>query len=440
MPSPGSGSHAGPNQQGVTHERAVAPDIARGYMLLLIAVANVSAYLWGHAGDGVSTYPNDGTHVDRALAGASTLFIDGRVYPMFALLFGYGISQFALSRWSRGVPIQSVSRMLVRRHLWLIAFGFLHALLLFAGDILGAYGLSGLIVASLLLKSSDKALKITAWALAGACAVWAVFTIAGSLLAALLVGDSAALFGLGEPGGGSAPTSDPIGALLAGSASTADLMSGIDSFWVAALVRVFIWLLATPATVLALTVPLCMVLGMLAARRRWLEGAVARLSLRTAVTWGLSLSVLAAIPAALHVTGIHTFSYFGASTALAISGGFGVFGGIGYAALFALLARRVRTPLAGVSLAVAAVGRRSLTFYLLQSLVFALLLSAWGLGLGVRLNVAGAYGVAVGVWILSLGLAYLLERNSRRGPAEFVLRRLTYGKHDTARVIPQPFV
>ncbi|MCQ6405544.1 hypothetical protein NPM08_33530, partial [Bacillus cereus] len=78
----------------------------------------------------------------------------GRIYPMFAFLFGYGMVQFSRSRIARGIPEQVVDRMLRRRHAWLIVFGGIHAALLFAGDILGAYGLAGLILAAIFFRRS----------------------------------------------------------------------------------------------------------------------------------------------------------------------------------------------------------------------------------------------------------------------------------------------
>ncbi|MGO2360963.1 MAG: DUF418 domain-containing protein, partial [Brachybacterium tyrofermentans] len=84
----------------------------------------------------------------------------------------------------------------------------------------------------------------------------------------------------------------------------------------------------------------------------------------------------------------------------------------------------------GLVRALSAVGQRSLTFYLLQSLLLAPLMADWGLGLGVHLSTAGAVGIALLVWLLSLPLAAWMDSRSVRGPAEMLLRRLTYGRLD----------
>jgi uncharacterized protein len=101
---------------------------------------------------------------------------------------------------------------------------------------------------------------------------------------------------------------------------------------------------------------------------------------------------------------------------------------LGYAAVFALVAARVaRAATPGrIGSALVAVGQRSLSCYLFQSVVFAPLLSAWGLGLGATLTPWQAALLALIVWALSLVLASALARAGIRGPAEWALRRLAY--------------
>lgn len=431
-PTAVSGQAPAPASAGV---RALAPDVARGFMLLFIAIANVSAYLWGHSSDGVTGHPTDGSTLDRVLAALAMVFIDARIYPMFALLFGYGISQFTMSRWNRGVPIESIRRMLKRRHLWLIAFGFVHALLLFSGDILGAYGLSGLVLAALFLTSSDRVLKITAWVLAGLLAVGAFGTIAIGTMPGGLVGEASMGALATSP---ASPEGASIGEMFT-TGSGADMMAGIANPWIAMLVRVGIWILSVPGVLLTLTVPLCMLLGMLAGRHRWLEGATTRMPLGKTAFWGIAIAVVFGLPATLNFLGVLHIGGVLAMGLLSLSQYAGIFGGVGFAALFAWLALRITVPLNTAWAAVAAVGKRSLTFYLLQSVFFAPVLSAWGLGLGAKINTAGAFGFALCVWVLSLALALVLEQQNVRGPAEVLLRRLTYGKLDVPMPVPSPW-
>ena len=68
--------------------------------------------------------------------------VDGRAYPLFGLLFGYGMGQLAARRAAVGCEPQAVIRLVRRRGLWLVVIGVAHVVLLWAGDIVAAYGCS----------------------------------------------------------------------------------------------------------------------------------------------------------------------------------------------------------------------------------------------------------------------------------------------------------
>ena len=108
----------------------------------------------------------------------------------------------------------------------------------------------------------------------------------------------------------------------------------------------------------------------------------------------------------------------------------GFAGAVGVLALIGLVLARGgadavrRGPVAN---ALAALGRRSLSGYIAQSLLFVLVFAPYAGGLGATAGTAVADLVAVGVWALTLLGAVMLERAGRAGPAETLLRRLTYG-------------
>jgi uncharacterized membrane protein YeiB len=101
--------------------------------------------------------------------------------------------------------------------------------------------------------------------------------------------------------------------------------------------------------------------------------------------------------------------------------------GVGYVCGFTLLAARWahqgRTGLPGV---LAAVGERSMTAYLSQSVLFFTVVTGFGLGLGKHLGTAGDAVTAMGIWsVIAVGMV-TLSRLGLRGPFEVLTRRLTY--------------
>ena len=388
--------------------RAFAPDLARGFMLLLIATANVSWFLYGREFSMVGAHPLDGTALDRVLQGVMMVAVDGRAYPLFAFLFGYGMVQFTRSRIARGIPYGEVRRMLRRRH-WamLLAFGLPHAALLFMGDIVGAYGIVGLVLVGIFFDRTDRTLWIAVWVIAGLMALFALFSLVGGLAASAFM---------------------PADALASveGADAARDLTVATDSYLASIGGRLVMWMSIGIVQGFFSAVPLCILLGWLAARRGVLDDPAShrRLLTRVAVI-GIPLGLIGAVPTALsHLgfIGVPGFAFAGIDFVL------GAAGALGYVALFGLLAARWQQSPPMISRWIAAVGKRSLTFYLFQALIFAPVFSAWGFGVGGSIGTAGALGIAALVWVVSVALAVLLESRGARGPAEVLLRRLTNGR------------
>jgi uncharacterized protein len=366
--------------------RSLAPDLARGGMLLLIALANVHTYL--HAqGPGLRGYPGGLDTVDRAVVLVQMLLVDGRAYPLFALLFGYGITQLAWRRAAVGMPAPLAEAMIRRRGAWLVAIGAGHGLLLFSGDIAGAYGLVAVLLAGVLVAGSDRALRTVAATGIGFSAL--LSTLAGIPLPA------------GADALRSVATADPLGA---------------------AALRALEWSL-NGLVVQALAVFGAVALGAWAARRRLLDDPAAhRVLLRRVAVTGIGAGVLLGLPFAL-VTAGYWAGPGPLASAMHTLGG--VAAGAGYAAAFGLVAIRRPGP---VGRALAACGQRSLTGYLAQSVVFVALLPAWTLGLGATATVWQVSLLGFGVWVVTVAGAAGAARAGYRGPAETLLRRLTYGR------------
>ncbi|MGA5760838.1 DUF418 domain-containing protein [Nonomuraea bangladeshensis] len=369
--------------------RALAPDLARGLMLLLIALAHAHMYLGGHP-VGFRGYALDGGTLDRLVAGVQILLVDGRALPMFAALFGYGLVQLAHRQLAAGRSPSRVRAVLRRRSLWLLAFGFCHALLLFFGDILGAYGLVGLVLAGFVLRGDRTVLRAAFVGLVAHAVVMAAFGL---------------LTISGPKGDTPAAMADPVEATM---------------------MRLIGWSGMTP-TYFAVGVVPAFLFGVWAARRRLLEDPLTHrdLLVRVAVP-GTGLAVAGGAPLTLIDTQVWAASDAVAVAAYVLHSLSGIAGGLAYAAVIGLVASRVRH--GAVVRALAACGQWSLTCYLLQSVIFVAVFAPYSGGLGTRVGDAAASGVAVLTWLATVVLAAVLSAGGRRGPAEALLRRLTYGR------------
>jgi uncharacterized membrane protein YeiB len=379
-------------------ERSLAPDLARGMMLLLIALAHVPWFLWTSELGSTLMHPAEGGPLDRAAQAVTIVFVDGRAWTLFGLLFAYGIGQLYARRIAAGGSERDVRRLLRTRHWWLLAFGLVHAALLWQGDILGTYGVLGLLLVPLFLHRSDRTLKIWIGVLLGVGAL-------GNL----------ALAALGQLA--------PAGA---GTLALQQQAAAEPSYLASVVLRLVLWVPTPVSSLVGLVMPAAFLIGILAARHRVLDepGRHVPLLRRTAVL-GLALGWgLGSVQALLHL-GVLVVPNPSAFLSLHLFTG--IFAGVGVAAVFGLVAHRISgaTPPLPVR-ALVALGRRSLSGYLAQSLLFVPALSAWGLGLGAQLSSATAMLVGIGVWLLTVAVAYRLDVAGIRGPAEVLLRRLTY--------------
>jgi uncharacterized protein len=369
----------------VPRVRALAPDLARGAMLAVIALAHSQILARPFLG----SVPEPGPALDTAVQTLLTLFVDSRGYPMFAALFGYGMVQILRSREPR-LGWDRTRRLLRRRGGWLVVFGFCHVLLLFPGDILASYGVLALLFVGALRWRDAR-----------------LFTVAGgaAVLGALVYGTVLAL---------PAPEGDPAVAL--------------DPL-VSAAYRVAAFPLVMPMNAVMAAAPV--LVGIWAGRCRLLDEPERhrRLLGRVAVA-GIAIAAVGAVPHALVTTGLW---HFNPGTGVLIVLGalhtlVGYAGGLGYAALVGLVAARLSRRAAPglVTSALAACGQRSMTCYLAQSVAWLLLLEPYTANLGGALGVAAAAAVGLGVWLVTVVAADLLRRAGRPGPAEALLRRLVY--------------
>ncbi|MDP3891244.1 DUF418 domain-containing protein [Nocardioides sp.] len=378
--------------------REIAPDVARGLALALIAVANSMLYLHGRP-YGVRQHLSDQQGVDAWVSLVSVAAVEGRIYPLFGLLLGYGIAMTA-----RGAS-RAVYRVRLRgRGLALLAFGAVHATLLFSGEVLGLYGLLTLLIIPVLAMPSRRLLGLAA--------------------VSLLVLSVPQALSYAEVG----PTHQ-----------RSVLWSiGIEDPWLALLWRGPEWLM----TIIGMSSVVSAVLvGVWWCRFRHDSppGERGPMLARVAAL-GAGIGLVGGVPAALAAGGFwHIEDTSTAQAVLYLHTVTGLVGGIGYAAGVAWWCQRPRFRVTrGVRL-LRSVGQRSLTCYLLQSVGMVVVLPAWTLGIGGRLGPAGAAGFGLAVYAGTAVIVVLLGSRGRR-PAETALRRLAsrWGRERATTSPPLP--
>ncbi len=151
--------HASDNAAPVhSSERYIILDALRGFALLGIALANFpefSLYTFLHA-DVVEAMPT--YKADSTVRFLQYIFIDGKFYTIFSLLFGIGFSIILSNAAKKGAD---GFRIFYRRMGILAVIGFMHLMFVWSGDILLLYALLGLLL-PLFRGVSDRGLL--AWA------------------------------------------------------------------------------------------------------------------------------------------------------------------------------------------------------------------------------------------------------------------------------------
>lgn len=142
-----------------TSERFIILDALRGFALLGICMANfpefsLYTFLSPEAAASMPTAVQD--KITRYLL---YIFVDGKFYTLFSLLFGLGFSIIIRNAERKGV---NGFRIFYRRMGMLMLFGLLHLMFIWSGDILLLYALLGMLL-PFFRQMPDK--KLLRWAL-----------------------------------------------------------------------------------------------------------------------------------------------------------------------------------------------------------------------------------------------------------------------------------
>ncbi|MGD6802017.1 DUF418 domain-containing protein [Rossellomorea aquimaris] len=360
-------------------QRKLTPDLARGFMLLFIALAHANLFLFSS--------DREITVTDQITVFFRQLFIDSRAFPLFAILFGYGLHKLYTRQEMKGAPWRETKKILKRRGGWMLVIGFLHAALFFE-DIIGVYGLIALVFAGVLLRLSNREMVV----------VTSILLIVVGVIAPFM---PRAYETLNMAGAGIAVMENPLEASL---------------------IRIYEWIFYTPS--LSYQYVPGVLIGILLGRAGFLDNPENhQKTLRKVALIGLLLSIAGAIPIALRSSLFWSGNgeiAVAAAKNLHITTGYA--GGAGWTALIGLAVVRLEGKQGSFVSAIAALGQRSLSFYLFQSVMFVLILAPYAGGLGGHMGQLGSDLIALLVWILSVLLAALLAGKSMRGPFESFLR------------------
>ncbi|HMS56623.1 MAG TPA: DUF418 domain-containing protein [Fimbriimonadaceae bacterium] len=361
--------------------RLAGLDSARGVAILGILLANIPSFSGPAIGEAFGALQR--SHgAEAVLEGITLAFVTGKCRGLLALLFGVGIAmQFANAMsWPARYP---------RRCLVLAVIGLLHGLLIWFGDILLPYALTALIVSMMISWPTHRVLKVIKW-MFGACVVI-------GLLISL-----------------------PSAEASSGGEGAKILQREISAFSTGSyLEQVGLRVAMLPLTfMIAALLQLHLIPVFLAGVLLYRSGIVTNPQSNPTLTskvlkWSFGLGI------PLNLLGLLTIP---SGTANSVAG----LWEIGFAPILAvglLIGLQViahSNQMRSLIAALANVGRFALTNYIAQSILCTTLF--YGLRLFNKTSPTFDLVVVVCVWIVNLGLGWLLARRGRTGPLERALR------------------
>ncbi|PLR78880.1 hypothetical protein CU633_03565 [Bacillus sp. V3-13] len=377
------------------NERITSIDIMRGLAILGIFLVNMMSFHSPILYIDPLQWWND--PADKAVYILIDVFAQASFYPLFSLLFGYGLvilRERLLARQAKFAPIA------LRRLFLLLVMGIIHAFLIWHGDILITYAVLGFI-ALLFLKLSGKALMLTGTLL---------YIIANLMFGILIIG--MVLF---IPGG-------ELSMYDHASAALSQQTYKEGSFIEITVQRATDWYAVnnfeTFFLMLSSILPLFLI-GAGAAKLKWLEQPDEhKQKLRKILLVTLISGLLIKISPYLlgrNMASEYVQDFFGGPL-LAIS----------YALMVALSARRKTA--AKFLMPLAAVGRMSLSNYLLQSIVSTLIFYSYGLGFYGDISLAGGTVLVVFIFAFQMIISQIWMKHFYYGPFEWLWRSFTYLK------------
>ena len=376
------------------NERIISIDVMRGFALLGIFVVNmlffhtpyiyVNPYTW---------YQNPSDYETFKMI---DIFVQGSVYPLFAMLFGYGLAMQFMKSEANGRPF---AKFAVRRLSVLLVIGCIHAFLVWAGDILITYAIAGFVLILMIRLKPIWLLLISIF----------LYLIPNGLLNGLVY-----LGSIIEPDTMIIYTGiQEIEASIVayGQGSWGDIFSQRLADW--------LYMSGNGLIIISMlfTIVPFLMLGAAAAKWKLIERA-RELKVYWIITVLVTLIVGMAIKWLPYLSEANLFTMSIQDT----------FGGpllaIAYAGIIAMVcsipfAAKILSPISKV-------GRMSMTTYLMQSIIATTIFYAYGFGLYGTIDISTGTWMAVGIFALQIVFAEIWFMKFKQGPVELLWRKLTY--------------
>lgn len=389
-------------------KRHVLLDALRGFALLGICLANYPEFsLFTFQPDGVvAEMPS--VRTDSVVHFLLYMFVDGKFYTLFSLLFGIGFSIIISHAAERGA---SGLKIFYRRMLILMLIACCHLMLVWSGDILLLYAVLGMLL-PFFRKVSDRRIFATALLMLFLPILIDAFCQARGIFLGKYPYDQwwryAGLYGITEENFGTwlrdATSYSEVFAFLKQGAweRMYEFVDGNRYFKVFGLFLI------------GFVIGRHKVYADLSAHVRMLEKVAV-----WGATVGLPLSLVYAYSAVCHHPwggAVHSVLYAVSVYPL----------GFAYAALLAMFC--IRHPRLWIWRVLAAPGRMALTNYIGQSVIGFILFYGVGFGLGASFGLGATELVAAGVFLFEVVFSRMWLTLFRFGPLEWIWRMLTYGK------------
>lgn len=122
------------------NDRAIIVDVIRGFALIGVLIANFTSYVDQQTPESILN--SISSPLDRFLMSFNSVFLEWKFMTLFSILFGYGF----------GLILESLERkninpnfFFVKRMFWLFVFGIIHTIFWW-GDVLNLYAMSGILL------------------------------------------------------------------------------------------------------------------------------------------------------------------------------------------------------------------------------------------------------------------------------------------------------